>query len=87
MRYFNTHAGKSVLLIGGAALLLAWPAALPWVAAVIMLQSGAREIRLAFREVDRDVRIDSVSSPSLPSPDHGERGIANLRSTAIRTRP
>ena len=33
MNYFATHAGKGVLFIAGAALVLAVPIALPWITA------------------------------------------------------
>lgn len=89
MSYFTTHAGKSVLFIGGAAFLLAWPPALPWVTAVIMLQLGVRHIILAFREVDRVVSAHaSVPShgPALPAPGDGERELVVTGGRAIRTR-
>jgi hypothetical protein len=90
VRYFATHAGKSVLFISGAAFLLAWPPALPWIAAVVMLQLGVRHIILAFKEADRDVSLHATvptGCPSLPAPGDGERGLVGNFGGAIRTRP
>lgn len=89
MLYFATHAGKSVLFIGGAAFLLAWPPALPWIAAVAMLQLGVKHLTLAFKEADRDVSARpcvSTDGPSLPAPLDGERRLAGSGSSPICTR-
>ena len=63
-----------------AVFLLAWPPALPWIAAAALLQFGVRHLALAFKEVDRDEtsahahRTHAAGGvPSLPSPDDGER--------------
>ena len=90
MRYFASHAGQGVLFIVAAALLLAAPLTLPWVAAVVMLQVGVRHLTLAFKQLDHDVRSRPdcmAGSPSLPSPGDGERELAGVRSGVIRTRP
>ena len=89
MRYFATHAGKGVLFIGAAAFLLAWPPALPWIAAVALLQLGVKHLTLAFKESDSDLFVHArvaAGSPALPPPTDGERGIASVRNDSIRTR-
>jgi hypothetical protein len=76
MRYFSTHAGKGVLAITGAAIVLAVPIALPWVVAVVLLQYGVRQIILAFKEVDRDVSLHAYmpeGGTSLPETHDGQR--------------
>ncbi len=89
MRYFATHAGKGVLFIGAAAFLLAWPPALPWIAAVALLQLGVKHLTLAFKESDSDLSVHArvaADSPALPPPTDSERGIASVRNNSVRTR-
>lgn len=89
MKYFTTHAGKGVLCIAGSALLLAVPIALPWVAAVILLQAGIRHLRSAFQEIDRDVPDFSdaaIRSAALGPTDHSQRGIGSPSTDIVRTR-
>jgi hypothetical protein len=64
MTFFNSHAGKSVVFIAGAAMLLAWPPSLPWIAAVALLQLGVKHIGLAFKEADRDISIRATAEAS-----------------------
>ena len=52
MRYFSTHAGRGVLGVGLAALLLAWPPACSWVVAVYLLFWAADQLRISFREIE-----------------------------------
>ncbi len=79
--FCDTHAGKSVVFIAAAGVLLIWPPALPWIAAVALLQHGVRHLSLSFKEVQREelanARIRSGDSP-LDAPD-GERGIVVSR--------
>lgn len=64
MTFFNSHAGKSVVFIAGAAMLLAWPPSLPWIAAVALLQLGVKHMSLAFKEADRDISIRATAEAS-----------------------
>ena len=90
MNYFDSHAGKAVLFIVGAAFLLAAPIALPWIAAVALLQVGVKHLTLAFKEADRDVSARAgvpAGGPSLPAPVDGERGLAGNVHSVTRNRP
>ena len=49
-RFFESHAGKAVVGVSAAVFLLAWPPALPWIAAAALLQFGVRHLALAFKE-------------------------------------
>jgi hypothetical protein len=91
--FFDSHAGKAVAGVGAAVFLLAWPPALPWIAAVALLQFGVRHLALAFKEVDRDetsahaYRTHAVGGiPSLPAPDDGERRLPGTRGSAVPAR-
>jgi hypothetical protein len=89
MRTFpSTHSGRAVLYIAGAAFLLAWPPALPWIAAVTLVQLGVRHLILAFKEADRDrpARADLIDGRPLPAPGDGERGLADAGRRPIHTR-
>ena len=88
MQYFATHAGKAVLAITGAAIVLAVPIALPWVAAVILLQYGVRQLKLAFREADRDVLTARVQGNgiSLPEAHDGQRVLDGAGRDLVRAR-
>jgi hypothetical protein len=84
--FFQSHAGKAVIGVFGAVFLLAWPPALPWIAAVALLQFGVRHIVLAFKEVEREEQNHiAAGAPSLPAPD-GERRIAGARHSAVPAR-
>jgi hypothetical protein len=90
MNYFATHAGKGVLFIAGAALVLAVPIALPWITAVALLQMGVNHLSLAFQETHHDHSDRPcvvADSPALPPPADGERGIAGAGHAALRARP
>ena len=58
MRYFSTHAGRGVLGVSLAALLLAWPPACSWIVAVYLLLWAADHLRISFREIEHvdDIR-------------------------------
>src|SRR5262249_2829901 len=87
--FFNTHAGKSVLFIIGAVIVLAVPLILPWVAAIVLLQMGVKHITLAFRELDHDVPSHAgiaANGPSLPPPGDGERVLTVPGRSLVRYR-
>jgi hypothetical protein len=87
--FFHSHAGKGLAGVVAAVFLLAWPPALPWVAAVVFLQFGVRHLVLAFREVDREAKADTcitAGAPSLPAPD-SKRRVALARRGAVPARP
>ena len=90
MQYFATHAGKAILAVTGAALILAVPIVLPWVVAVLLLQVGVRHLKLAFREVDRDLSLRADDTPNgtpLPEAHNGQRVLAGAGRDLVRTRP
>jgi hypothetical protein len=88
INFIFSHAGKGVVGVAGAAFLLAWPPALPWVAACFLLQFGVRHLALAFREAERETKDHTgitAGAPALDAPD-GERGIAPVRNGAAPAR-
>jgi hypothetical protein len=86
MSYFNTHAGRAVLAITGAALILAVPVTLPWIVAVVILQYGVKQLRLAFREMDYDILTAQDSDTPLSVPADGQRGIDGRSRDLVVTR-
>jgi hypothetical protein len=74
-RFFKTHAGRGTLGVYLAALLIAWPPALSWMAATRVLWWAARHLRQSFRLAGESqpstgsaaVRADSV--PGIPAGD------------------
>jgi hypothetical protein len=74
-RFFKTHAGRGTIGVYLAALLIAWPPALSWMAAACVLWWAARHLRQSFRVADESqpspgsvpVRADSV--PARPAGD------------------
>jgi arginine exporter protein ArgO len=56
MKWFlKTHAGKGTAAVCGACILIIWPPALSWSAAVVVLYFAWREFRSSFRQIDREV--------------------------------
>jgi hypothetical protein len=93
IEFFDSHAGKAVVGVSAAVFLLAWPPALPWIAAVALLQFGVRHLVLAFKEVERD----HTSAPthhtrvpggvaSLAAPDDRERRLDFARNGVVPAR-
>jgi hypothetical protein len=86
--FFHSHAGKAVVGVFGAVFLIFWPPALPWVAAVALLQFGVRHLILAFKEAEREEQAHThiaAGAPSLAAPD-GERGAIVPRHGAVPAR-
>jgi hypothetical protein len=86
--FLQCHAGKSVVFIAAGAFLLAWPPALPWIAAAGLLHLGVRHLVLAFREVEREAFADSriaTGTPSFSAPD-SERRLVVARNSAVPAR-
>jgi hypothetical protein len=86
--FFHSHAGKAVIGVVGAVFLIAWPPALPWLAAAALLQFGVRHLVLAFKEMEVETQTHTgiaAGTPSLPAPD-GERRIASARNGAVPAR-
>lgn len=86
--FFQSHAGKGLVGVCVAGLLIIWPPALPWIAAVAVLQWSARHFIMAFREAERDEQAKAgitAGASSLGSPD-GERRISRARHGAVPAR-
>jgi hypothetical protein len=86
--FMNSHAGKGLFGITGAALLLAWPPALPWVAAIVLLQWGVRHLALAFKEIEHAEQNQpgiTAGAPALPAQD-SQRGALVPRRSAVPAR-
>jgi hypothetical protein len=89
MTFIHTHACKAVVGVAGAVFLLAWPPALPWIAAVALLQWGVRHLVLAFREAERDEQNQAgimAGAPALDAPDN-QRGVIVPRNRDFSVRP
>jgi hypothetical protein len=84
INFIHSHAGKGAVGIIGACLLLAWPPALPWVAAVVLLQWGVRHLAAAFKELEGETQA-SICAPALDAPD-SQRGALGARHNAVAAR-
>jgi hypothetical protein len=76
--FFHSHAGKGTVGVCLAGLLIGWPPAFPWIAAVALLQWSARHFILAFKEAERDEQAKAginAGAPSLDAPDSQRRTI------------
>jgi hypothetical protein len=86
--FFKSHAGKGTVGVCLAGLLIGWPPAFPWIAAVALLQWSSRHFILAFKETERDTqtpaRVAAVA-PSLAAPD-SQRRIAGARNGVVPAR-
>ena len=82
--FFQSHAGNGLVGISAAALLLAWPPALPWIAAAALLQFGVRHLVLAFNEVERETQAPT-GFPALDAPDCQRRTLG-ARHNAVPAR-
>ena len=52
--FLNSNAGKGTVGVYLAGLLLAWPPALSWLVAAVMLAFAIRQFRESFRQLDAE---------------------------------
>jgi hypothetical protein len=86
--FFQSHAGKAVVGVCLAGLLIVWPPSVSWIAAAALLQFGVRHLMLAFKEVERDEQTYEHITSGAPAidPPHCERRIAPTRRGAVPAR-
>jgi hypothetical protein len=65
--FFDSHAGKGTVGVCLAGLLIGWPPAFPWIAAVALLQWSARHFVMAFKEAYPDDHVQTGTTPGAPA--------------------